>query len=256
TLWVRARHCTFSKTWIKSYVPLPGNESTTYLTTTPSSRGACTNTMPLKDRTRYGMTSRQLNNWAIYRLSKFIRKDKRSKVNLDETVEEEESFVEQDAPKSLNSDISYFGVGGKQAVFFIGNATRDVHELTISREEFEKKEKNHEEIYSGFIRNRKGVSKEHMLYLKEKLKEWTRQLAHIYHYYLHGPSGNVEHADENTRAPSPFKNIDIETQFVRGAASTFEFNAVIEGAKVEGVLRYHPFLYDRETYPMDPYEKR
>ncbi|XP_052765757.1 structural maintenance of chromosomes flexible hinge domain-containing protein 1-like [Mya arenaria] len=268
-----------------------------------------------------GMTSRQLNNWAIYRLSKFIRKDKRSKVNLDETVEEEESFVEQDAPKSLNSDISYFGVGGKQAVFFIGNATRmisrpvgskDVHELTISREEFEKKEKNHEEIYSGFIRNRKpgdaahvskedetlcsligeepgrdhftavivqGVSKEHMLYLKEKLKEWTRQLAHIYHYYLHGPSGNVEHADENTRAPSPFKNIDIEvklyqtrnpvpktinlrdidndmqTQFVRGAASTFEFNAVIEGAKVEGVLRYHPFLYDRETYPMDPYEK-
>ena len=28
------------------------------------------------------------------------------------------------APKSLNSDISYFGVGGKQAVFFIGTATR------------------------------------------------------------------------------------------------------------------------------------
>lgn len=28
------------------------------------------------------------------------------------------------APRSLNSDISYFGVGGKQAVFFIGNSTR------------------------------------------------------------------------------------------------------------------------------------
>jgi len=27
-----------------------------------------------------GMTPRQLNNWAIYRLSKFIRKDKRDKV--------------------------------------------------------------------------------------------------------------------------------------------------------------------------------
>lgn len=24
----------------------------------------------------------------------------------------------------MNSDISYFGVGGKQAIFFIGNATR------------------------------------------------------------------------------------------------------------------------------------
>ena len=44
--------------------------------------------------------------------------------NLDETAEEEESFVETDAPRSLNSDISYFGVGGKQAVFFIGTATR------------------------------------------------------------------------------------------------------------------------------------
>jgi hypothetical protein len=29
-----------------------------------------------------------------------------------------------EAPKSLNSDISYFGVGGKQAIFFIGNSTR------------------------------------------------------------------------------------------------------------------------------------
>ena len=44
--------------------------------------------------------------------------------NLDESVEEEQSFISHDQPKSLNSDISYFGVGGKQAVFFIGNATR------------------------------------------------------------------------------------------------------------------------------------
>ena len=29
-----------------------------------------------------------------------------------------------DAPRSLNSDISYFGVGGKQAIFFIGDATQ------------------------------------------------------------------------------------------------------------------------------------
>ena len=35
---------------------------------------------------------------------------------------------------------------------------QDVHELTISKEEFEQKEKNHESIYSGYIRNRK-VSK-------------------------------------------------------------------------------------------------
>lgn len=27
-------------------------------------------------------------------------------------------------PRSLNSDISYFGVGGKQAVFYIGQSVR------------------------------------------------------------------------------------------------------------------------------------
>ncbi len=36
----------------------------------------------------------------------------------------ESSIEEVVAPKSLNSDISYFGVGGKQAIFFIGTATR------------------------------------------------------------------------------------------------------------------------------------
>ena len=34
------------------------------------------------------------------------------------------SIEEKVAPRSLNSDISYFGVGGKQAIFFIGTATR------------------------------------------------------------------------------------------------------------------------------------
>ena len=32
--------------------------------------------------------------------------------------------------------------------------SKDVHELTISKEEFERKEKNKEDIYSGFIVNR------------------------------------------------------------------------------------------------------
>ena len=45
---------------------------------------------------------------------------------LDDSGEEEadESVLERDTPRSLNSDISYFGVGGKQAVFFIGTSTR------------------------------------------------------------------------------------------------------------------------------------
>lgn len=33
--------------------------------------------------------------------------------------------------------------------------SQDVHELLLSKEDFEKKEKNKEAIYSGYIRNRK-----------------------------------------------------------------------------------------------------
>lgn len=33
--------------------------------------------------------------------------------------------------------------------------SQDVHELVLSKEDFEKKEKNKESIYSGYIRNRK-----------------------------------------------------------------------------------------------------
>ena len=41
-----------------------------------------------------------------------------------EVDEENVSSFSHEVPRSLNSDISYFGVGGKQAIFFIGNSTR------------------------------------------------------------------------------------------------------------------------------------
>ncbi|XP_060679586.1 structural maintenance of chromosomes flexible hinge domain-containing protein 1 isoform X1 [Hemiscyllium ocellatum] len=256
-----------------------------------------------------GMTSKQLNNWAVYRLSKFTRTD-------DDIESDHSGYVRPPmVPRSLNSDISYFGVGGKQAVFFIGQSTRmitkpaesqDVHELMLSKDDFEKKEKNKEAIYSGFIRNRKatdsmhitsederflhsliveekdkesftaviitGVQQAHVQYLKNYFHLWTRQLAHIYHYYIHGPKGNDMTA---TKEVGPFNNIDIEismfekgkvpkivnlreikddmqTLFINTAADCFEFKAHVEGeGVVEGVIRYHPFLYDKETYPED-----
>ncbi|XP_036273622.1 structural maintenance of chromosomes flexible hinge domain-containing protein 1 isoform X3 [Pipistrellus kuhlii] len=256
-----------------------------------------------------GMTSKQLNNWAVYRLSKFTRQG--------DFESDHSGYVRPvPVPRSLNSDISYFGVGGKQAVFFVGQSARmiskpadsqDVHELLISKEDFEKKEKNNESIYSGFIRNRKpsdsvhitndderflhcliseekekksftavvitGVQPEHILYLKNYFHLWTRQLAHIYHYYIHGPKGNEKHTSKEV---GPFNNIDIEismfekgkapkivnlreiqddmqTLYINTATDSFEFKAHVEGdGVVEGIIRYHPFLYDRETYPDDP----
>ncbi|XP_074843463.1 structural maintenance of chromosomes flexible hinge domain-containing protein 1 isoform X2 [Carettochelys insculpta] len=257
-----------------------------------------------------GMTSKQLNNWAVYRLSKFTRQG--------DFESDHSGYVRPPpVPRSLNSDISYFGVGGKQAVFFIGQSARmiskpadshDVHELFLSKEDFEKKEKNKEAIYSGYIRNRKpsdsshitsdderslhnlikeerdkksftavvvtGVQPAHMQYLKNCFHLWTRQLAHIYHYYIHGPKGNEINA--TMKEAGPFNNIDIEilmfekgkvpkmvnlreikddmqTLYINSAADTFEFKSHVEGEGiVEGIIRYHPFLYDKETYPDDP----
>lgn len=263
-----------------------------------------------------GMSSWELNNWAVYRLSKFIRTDKTFRsIQKPEGKNHNTNTL---MPRSLNSEISYFGVGGKQAIFFIGQATRmitkpkdskDVHELCISKEEFEKKEKNKEFVYSGVIRNRKpgdashipheeimkkviaeeigkdsftcvaiwGICPDHVQYLKHNYRRWCTQLAHIYHYYVHGPNGNVI---QKGRVPSPFKNIDIEvkmsirggtpkitnlrdieddlqSQFIRTATNTFDFRATVDGTRiVEGVLRYHPFLYDHETFPPDAADPR
>ncbi|KAF4110537.1 hypothetical protein G5714_007568 [Onychostoma macrolepis] len=258
-----------------------------------------------------GMTSKQLNNWAVYRLSKFIRENGMKS--------EETGYVRPDpVPRSLNSDISYFGVGGKQAVFYIGQSVRmiskpagspDVHEFIMSKDDFERKEMNKEEIYSGFIRNRKPgdyshvneseeqflrsivveeegkesftavvitrVQQEHVTFLKQNFSLWTRELTHTYHYYIHGVDGNDQ---KNTRTNDHVSNIDIQislfersprmprvmnlrevdndmqTLYINSSFSTFEFKAT--GARdslVEGLIRYHPFLYDRETYPVDPF---
>uniref|UniRef100_A0A803VUA2 Structural maintenance of chromosomes flexible hinge domain containing 1 n=1 Tax=Ficedula albicollis TaxID=59894 RepID=A0A803VUA2_FICAL len=97
---------------------------------------------------------------------------------------------------------------------------------------------------------------------------------HIYHYYIHGPKGNETNVV--TKEISPFNNIDIQismfekgkvpkivnlreikddmqTLYINTAADSFEFKAhVEEEGIVEGIIRYHPFLYDKETYPDDP----
>uniref|UniRef100_A0A3B5LXS6 Structural maintenance of chromosomes flexible hinge domain containing 1 n=1 Tax=Xiphophorus couchianus TaxID=32473 RepID=A0A3B5LXS6_9TELE len=257
-----------------------------------------------------GMTSKQLNNWAVYRLSKFTRENSAFE-------SEREDYTRPDpVPRSLNSDISYFGVGGKQAAFHIGNSVRmiskprnspDVHELVLSKDEFEKKEKNKEDVYQGTILNRKpgdfshitheecflqdiikeetrkesftavvitGVCHDHINYLKDDFHEWTRQLAHIYHYYIHGVNGNHKMDQSQKSDVSPNidivvslvdyysnclrqKNLkevqdDLQTLYINSAVDTFEFKASTpDGGILDGILRYHPFLYDKETYPKD-----
>ncbi|KAM6900563.1 structural maintenance of chromosomes flexible hinge domain-containing protein 1 [Xenentodon cancila] len=260
-----------------------------------------------------GMTSKKLNNWAVYRLSKFTR---------DNSIfaSEKEGYVRPDpTPRYLNSDISYFGVGGKQAAFFIGDSVRmiskpanspDVHELVLSKEDFQKKEENNEDIYKGTILNRKacdsshitederflrsviaeesgkesftvvvitGVFHDHITHLQDHFDEWTRELAHVYHYYIHGINGNDMRSSPQSSHNRPNIDIlvtlrekppkcprvmnlrevekDMQTLYINATADTFEFKAFTgqDGGVVEGILRYHPFLYDKETYPEDPF---
>ncbi|XP_028424672.1 structural maintenance of chromosomes flexible hinge domain-containing protein 1 isoform X1 [Perca flavescens] len=260
-----------------------------------------------------GMTSKQLNNWAVYKLSKFFRDN-------GTFGSKQEGYVRPDpVPRSLNSDISYFGAGGKQAAFYIGDSARmitktvgspDVHELVISKEDFERKEKNKEDVYSGTIKNRKvgdsshvtkdderflrsliaeesakesftaviimGVLPDHIRFLKDNFAVWTRQLAHTFHYYIHGVNGkNMSSSSTNSdhlpnidiqitlrekppRCPRVMNlrevENDMQTLYINTAADTFEFKAYSEQntGTVEGIIRYHPFLYDKETYPEDP----
>ncbi|CAM9734177.1 unnamed protein product [Lampetra planeri] len=261
-----------------------------------------------------GMTPRQLNNWAVYRLSKFTRHDP----DASDGGSGYKPPVE--VTRSINSDISCFGVGGKQAVFYIGHCTRmiskaasstDVHELCLSKEDFERKERSNEAIYSSYIRNRMpgdsshvsadddhflrsliaeekgkpsftnvvvtGIALPHIHYLKASFHTWTRQLAHIYHYYIHGSRGNELPTAKLAAKRHVASNInikialyerqralkvvnlrevtdDMQTQYVRTACDTFEFRARESGnlgSSIEGVIRYHPFLYDHETYPKD-----
>ncbi|XP_034562664.1 structural maintenance of chromosomes flexible hinge domain-containing protein 1 isoform X2 [Notolabrus celidotus] len=274
-----------------------------------------------------GMSSLKLRNWATYRLNKFDRKE----------ASEQEGYVRPPhVRRSLNSDVSYFGVGGKNASFFIGESIRmitkskdspDVHELTLSKKSFENKEKNQEDVFREFMKNRKPgdashvvepflrdlireetrlmkesftavviteVKPEHVIFLKNKFEVVARQLAHIYHYYIHGVNGNIPSSSSSSNSKSDdlskvdillsgvgvfsrdqgteqvtlrekaprcpreihLKEVDddMQTLYLNSAADTFEFEAVIsaDSYPVEGIIRYHPFLFDSETYPQDP----
>lgn len=49
--------------------------------------------------------------------------------------------------------------------------SKDVHELVLSKEDFEKKEKNKEAIYKGYIRNRKVRNLNYLLSYTKYLKK-------------------------------------------------------------------------------------
>ena len=56
---------------------------------------------------------------------------------------------------------------------------------------------------------------------------------------------------DSKKLPLHLIDDDMQTRYIRLAKSTFEFKVEVPNAgEVEGVLRYHPFEYDHETYPV------
>ena len=175
---------------------------------------------------------------------------------------------------------------------------QDIHELCISKDEFERREAQHEAIYTDYIHNRKpgdgshygnddhylnqlvkeetkrenftavvcqGVHDYHITDLKNSFRRLCTQLAHIYHYYIHGPDGNTmkEESASANRPSTPslqpltirvrmqtkskvvetvdLRSVDYDhqTNCIRSASSTFKFKAVIDGVgDCEGELRW------------------
>uniref|UniRef100_A0A4W5NUT5 Uncharacterized protein n=1 Tax=Hucho hucho TaxID=62062 RepID=A0A4W5NUT5_9TELE len=55
-----------------------------------------------------------------------------------------------------------------------------------------------------------GVQPEHITFLKQDFHLWTRELAHLYHYYIHGLNGNDMKA--SYRNSDCVSNIDIQVR--------------------------------------------
>jgi len=138
-----------------------------------------------------------------------------------------------------------------------------------------------------YIKNDSGCPLE-LLTIQDKPENPTpsveKQLAHIYHYYIHGresqeplvkiivtrydAKGEIKFRRDLARylvVPDLETQVvpDLETQIVTSAASSFRFTAEIRRStfdevnvagnntfKVGGILRYHPYLYDKESNPL------
>lgn len=275
-----------------------------------------------------GMTKYELNDWAVMNYSMEER-------GAQPQEPESEGRGRAPAPAAgrfLTGDLSFFGVGSKNAAFFMGASVkvatrkageRYVHELSLDASDLESRYRNHEAVYEEDMVHRNPgdvgtlskmespfnaaatnwIQGEVMQPVEGQNEAFTRviigdlkadilqqladdaggaqicrELAHVYHYYLHGEAGNrvrEEGAECPTVLPNgePLPNIvlrhaldsrvlwerkltevddDLETRMLRAHKSEFTFSLKVpEKGIVNGVLYYFPYENDRETVPVE-----
>ncbi|KAK3267358.1 hypothetical protein CYMTET_24075 [Cymbomonas tetramitiformis] len=284
-----------------------------------------------------GMTPHELNQWAVMNLSMNDRGQQPEELALHGCSQ---VVAKAAHTRHLTSDLSYFGVGSKNACFYLGASTRVstrqagsryVHELCIAANELERR----------YVQQQGSVWEEDLLHrnaadtgtlpsayatqpvlerllreeesegspsftrvlvsdLKEDVYEQLQRgdagsactdLAHIYHFYLHGPQGACAQApapgsqgsDKDTTGVAACPEEDEEgakavvvveqwegqaqcwrrdlrqvtddllSQYLVMQRSEFTFALEVAGkGLVEGVLYYFPYDMDHETMPVDP----
>ncbi|GIL94923.1 hypothetical protein Vretimale_1033 [Volvox reticuliferus] len=269
-----------------------------------------------------GMSPKELGEWAVMNLSM----EDRGLM----PIAAQRASEQAGGGRYLSGDLSFFGVGSKNAAFFMGStvklATRQVgseyvHELHIAGAELERRYRCGEDVYEEDLVHREPgddstLTQEETQFALPRMwlvEEPTfpsftrvtiadlrpdvlnlvrdsesgavvcRDLAHLYHYYLHGPAGNLDNstvtASRDSAAPGVLPggetkpiiaveymeglrqlwqrdlaevDDDLESRYVRSAKAKMEFELDVPGKGiVEGVLWYFPFMDGAETVPRE-----
>lgn len=281
-----------------------------------------------------GMTKHELNDWAVMNYS---MEERGAAPKEPESVGRGAGTC-TGAGRFLTGNLSFFGVGSKNAAFFIGSCVkvvtrkaeeRYVHELCLAAEDLEQRYRNGESVYEGDMVHRNPGDESTLSRVEQTFdaaRAWVREessaqggaftrviigdlkpeilqqltadfdggqlcreLAHLYHYYLHGEKGNRGAAAATEPAPAgpgtasppagmlpngepvPLITLrhaadtrllwerrltdvedDFETQMLRGQKAELQFTLnVPDRGTVIGVLYYFPYENDRETVPRE-----
>ncbi|KAL4443930.1 hypothetical protein ABPG75_011667 [Micractinium tetrahymenae] len=281
-----------------------------------------------------GMNKHELADWAVMNLSM----EERGAAPQEPAAAGRGGGAGAGAGRFLTGDLSFFGVGSKNAGFFMGSSIKVatkraeepyVHELCLAAADLEARYAAREEVYVEDMVHRNPADPSTLAPMEQPFaaaRSWVagegeaedggeggaggagpsftrvvigdlkpdvlrqimddeagshicQELAHLYHYYLHGEQGNRaaggSAAMREGRLPNgePFPDIvlryqvdsrvvweqrlaevedDMETKLLRAQQAELPFTLQVpDKGIVCGVLYYYPFQNDQETVPVE-----
>eukprot|EP00873_Tetraselmis_striata_P016358 jgi/Tetstr1/436622/TSEL_025418.t1 len=278
-----------------------------------------------------GMTAAELGQWAVMNLAVA---DRQAAATVDITPSQAVGRGTQREPppaeRYLSGELSYFGVGSKNASFFMGRFVKVqtksadscfVHELCLRADNLEQRYRDGQPVYEEDLVHRNPGDASSLSELEQavpSLRKWVQlegegpssftrvtvgmlkdsitemiadsdhgarlcdELAHLYHYYLHGSTGNLSPsgASQQSRAlpggqllphitlqyvhysrdlesvlwTQDLKEVDtdMESLYLRKKKAEFKFSLhVPDKGVVDGVLYYFPYENGAESLPAD-----